>query len=141
MCSGCDVCDAQKEGKSLDYTANDGRFAFDFIKKHRRLFTKDDCVNILTKKLNEADRAFFKENVWEARDVQEILSQLMSSKKVRKLGGLWQGHIDIFNRKSFLQVLATKKLINYKTIHRLYCLRQNWRRLGQKVQELQKYFF
>lgn len=138
VCSGCDVCDAQKEGKTLDYTAKDGNFVFDFIKKHRRLFTKDDCVNILTKKLNEADRAFFKENVWEARDVQEILSQLMSAKKVRKLGGFWQGHIDIFNKKSYLSVLAEKKIINYRFIHRLHCLRQNWRHLSQKVQELKK---
>ena len=138
VCSGCDICDAQKEGKTPDYTAKDGKFAFDFIKKHRRLFTKDDCVNILTKKLNEADREFFKENVWEARDVQEILSQLMSAKKVRKLGGLWQGHIDVFNRKSYLSVLVEKKIINYRFIHRLHWLRRNFLHLSQKVQELKK---
>ncbi len=138
VCSGCDICDAQKEGKTPDYTAKDGKFAFDFIKKHRRLFTKDDCVNILTKKLNEADRAFFKENVWEVRDVQEILSQLMSAKKVRKLGGFWQGHIDVFNKKSYLSVLVEKKIINYRFIHRLHCLRRNFLHLSQKVQELKK---
>ena len=135
ICSGCDICDAQKSGKKIDYRADDAEFAFKFIKRNRRLFTKDETVNILTQKFNLRDRDFFKENVWEARDMQEILTQLFDSKKIKKLGGFWEKHLDI---KAEKPRFLFRRFLTAKSIHRLYFLRRNFRHFQKKLEELRQ---
>ncbi len=137
VCSGCDICDAQKLGKKADYCADDAEFAFKFIKRNRRLFTKDETVNILTQKFNLRDRDFYKENVWEARDMQEILTQLFDCKRIKKLGGFWENHIDIKTEKPHF---LFRHFLTEKSIHRLFFLRRNFRLFQKKLEELRQLF-
>ena len=134
ICSGCDICDARHSGLTVDYTPQDEAFVLDFIKRHRRLFTKDELINILIGKFNARDRDFFKENVWEARDVQDILTQLLGSRKIVRLGGLWEGHIDTAQKQGAGTAGMIKHLAGGKTIHRLHRFRLRWRRLQRAVE-------
>lgn len=133
-CSGCDICDAKKEGKTVRRSAEDAEIALKIIKKKRKLYTKDEITNLLTQKLNEKDFDFFRTNIWEAKDSQTILSQLFSQKKIRKLSGLWENHIDINYSKKNL-----RKFFKLKTIHRFFLFRKKfryWKNYYLKVLEM-----
>lgn len=135
VCSGCDICDARALNKTVDMTADDGRFCFNFIKKHRRLYTKNEAVNILVKKLNERDKLVYKECVWESSDVQEILGELLGSKKIKKLNGLWEGRLDIDpGRRSFLAFISPS------LIHLLHRLRLHLRHFLVEVEHFLQQF-
>lgn len=130
LCSGCDICDAKKKGKNLDFSAKDAEFTIRFIKKHRRLYSKEELVNILTKQMNEKTRKLYGVNVWEASDINEILDQLLKEKKLKIYGGLWNRRIDLTNKK------PTRRLPHWR-------YRRHFQRRVQRVLEqgLKKFFF
>ncbi|WP_147613660.1 RecQ family ATP-dependent DNA helicase [Treponema pectinovorum] len=112
VCSGCDICNARKENRTIENSAMDEKIVFNFIKRHRRFYTKDELINVLLPDFNKRDIDFYKQNVWEASDLQEILSGLLGSKKIKKLSGFWEDRIDIEKGENrFLRFL------NPKTIH------------------------
>ncbi|WP_149555046.1 RecQ family ATP-dependent DNA helicase [Treponema pectinovorum] len=112
VCSGCDICNARKENRTIENSAMDEKIVFNFIKRHRRFYTKDELINVLLPDFNKRDIDFYKQNVWEASDLQEILSGLLGSKKIKTLSGFWEGRIDIGKGENrFLRFL------NQKTIH------------------------
>lgn len=80
--------------------ARDAEIAMEFIRANRRLCTMEEIVRALVQIFNKADLCFFKVNVWEARDVQEILSRLLSEGRIRIMGGLWKGRVDISSPRS-----------------------------------------
>lgn len=136
ICQGCDICDARKQGRKIDFSAEDGNLAFKYIKRHRKLFTRDEAVNFLTEKFNLEQRSFFNENIWEASDIQEILVQLLDEKRIKKLGGFWEGHLDIAKSRKFRK----GGFFKVKVIHRLHLLRRNFRNLRRQGEELKKVF-
>ena len=133
VCSGCDVCDAKVQGKELSYAASDADFAWNFIKKHRRLFTREEVVHELTEKFNQQKLNLFKINVWETKDTSEILSQLFSEGRLKVCSSFWKGKIDIImeGKASFLS------LIPRPLRHRLHCLR----RFLRQLQALEQWIF
>lgn len=130
VCSGCDVCDAKRRNSRVDCCAQDAELAVSLIKNHRKMLTRDEAVNLLTKKLNERDLPFFKMNVWDAADSKEILNYLLGCKKIRVLGGFWQNRLDIQKKeKNFRRKNITR-------FHRAYCLRRNFRWFRRQVLRL-----
>ena len=122
VCSGCDICDAEKNGKKISYEATDAKLAFDFIRKNRRLYTRTEAVKELTELYNRKTLKFFGMNVWDAKDTAEILSQLFSEKRLRSCGTFWKDRLDIIkSRKKGRSLLS---LIPRRHLHHLHCLRQ-----------------
>lgn len=104
---------------SIAEKAWDAMLAYRFIRRHRRLYTKEETVNLLLREFNNADRGFYKKNVWEARDVQEILSRLMAERLIRIMGGLWKGRVDVCRPRSMHSFHN-----NIRTARFLHCLRR-----------------
>ena len=95
VCSGCDICDAARTGKPISAAADDAERVLRFIRRNRRLYTRDELVGRLVDVLNGHDRTLFGINVWEASDVEEVLAQLVCEGRVRICGRLWRGRVDI----------------------------------------------
>ncbi|MBQ7158360.1 MAG: ATP-dependent DNA helicase RecQ [Treponema sp.] len=129
-CNGCDICDAERAGKTLVTTAEDAEIVYRFIKKNRRLYARKELTALLENILNKHDRKIFGINVWESSDVQEILSQLISERRIQILTGLWENHVDICAGKtnSLLAIIPRGQR------HRLHLLRRHFRRLVRELQ-------
>lgn len=117
VCSGCDICDASRAGQSLVTTAEDAELVARFVKRNRRLYTKDEIVAQVTQKLNARDRALFGMHVWESADVEAILAQLVSEGRVRVLGRWWQYRLDTGAKPSPLLALIPRPRL--RSLHRL----------------------
>ncbi|WP_191018181.1 RecQ family ATP-dependent DNA helicase [Treponema zioleckii] len=132
-CSGCDICDARNQGKQIDYEASDAKKVLAFIKKNRKLYTREELVNEITEIFNREKSALFGMNIWEAKDSSEIISQLLSEKKIRRLGGLWKNHIDICKEHK-IRIKTGRKILILR--HHLHSLRQKTLRLSEQVRRL-----
>ncbi len=133
FCSGCDVCDAQRSGKKLDYTAWDGKLMFDFIKKNRRLFTREEVIQQMTEVYNDKTRPVTKINCWDARDCQDVLGQLLSQGKIKRMGGLWEGRLDIEKKIS-------RRKVSLAILHLLHHRRRRLRHLLLQLEQLGQNF-
>jgi ATP-dependent DNA helicase RecQ len=111
-CSGCDWCDARRAGKKLSHNAEDAETAVSFIRKNRRFYDREEIVPELIKLMNQKDLNTFGVRVWEAGDIAELLSQLISEQRIRTCSGLWLHKLDIAtNRKcSFIFSLMPRKM-------------------------------
>lgn len=121
-CSGCDICTAKKQKTSYTLTSSDGDFAYSLIKKNKNRFTKIEFINYLTKELNKKDIHDFKINIWDAKDSEEIISQLLTEKKI-KLSA------NIYNSKLTINKIKTKSKIPKSYLHYQYLLRTHLKKL------------
>lgn len=109
--------------------ARDSEIAMEFIRANRRLCTMEEIVRALVQIFNKADIGFFKVNVWEARDVQEILMRLLREGRIRIMGGLWKGRVDISSPRS--ETGGDRKITPGR--RRLYSLCRLSRKLLEKM--------
>ena len=134
VCSGCDICDAAQKGSKISYKAWDAEFAFNFIRKNRRLYRRQEAVHELTELFNRKKIKIFGINVWEAKDTAEILSQLFSERRLRICGTFWKDRLDIVkcrkNRRSILSLIPRRHL------HRLHSLRKRFRLELEQARQL-----
>ena len=133
VCSGCDICDAKAKGNSISYKAWDAEMAFNFIKKNRRLYTRQEATHELTRLFNKQKLPVFGINVWEAKDTAEIFAQLFSERKIRVCGTFWKDRLDITKAKVGKNLLY---FIPRRQRHHLHRLRQHFqqvRELGQRL--------
>lgn len=86
-CDGCDIC----ENGAPPPPAAEETQALDFIRKNKKLLTKEQLEQSLLNQLNQGDRKFFNKNIWDDGDTQEILSQLKADKKIRLCRWPWKG--------------------------------------------------
>ena len=121
VCSGCDICDAGAKNQKISYTALDAEFALNFIRKNRRLYTRQEATCELTELFNRKKLSTFGINVWEAKDTAEILSQLFSERRLRICGTFWKDRLDIVKKKSKEKNLLA--LIPRHHLHHLHHLR------------------
>ena len=130
VCSNCDVCDARQIGKNLSYKAEDAEIVLKFIRKNRRLYTREEATGEIEERLNKRDLKTFGMNVWEAKDISEIFSQLLAERKIKICGFLWENRLDISNphEKSFVL-----RIIPKHARHRLFLLRK---RFGNQILRL-----
>lgn len=130
VCSGCDVCDVRQTGKTLSYKADDAEIVLKFIRKNRRLYTREEATGEIEERLNKRDLKTFGMNVWEAKDISEIFSQLLAERKIKVCGFLWGNRLDISNphEKSFIL-----RIIPKRARHRLFLLRK---RFGNQILRL-----
>lgn len=125
VCSGCDICDARQKGEKLSCKAKDAELALKFIRKNRRLYTREEAVSEITEKLNSRDLKIFGQNVWEAKDTSEIFSQLLNERKIKTCGFLWENHLDSLNPESRNLIL---KIISKHGRRRIWKLRKNFQK-------------
>lgn len=123
VCAGCDICDAEQKGKRISYKADDAELAFKFIRKNRRLYTREEAVGEVTETLNKRDLKIFGQNVWEAKDTSEIFTQLINERKIKICGFLWENHLDIENPKKRSVIL---KIISKRWKRKLWILRSDF---------------
>ncbi|MCR4822337.1 MAG: RecQ family ATP-dependent DNA helicase [Treponema sp.] len=131
VCSGCDICDAKNEGREVNYTAPDKKLVYDFIRKNRRLYTREEVSQEITELFNREKIKIFGINIWEAKDSAEILSQLFSERKIRICGTFWKGRLDIVKGRKNLLSLIPRPLR-----HRLHFLRRKIRQGLEQGQQL-----
>ena len=132
-CSGCDICDARAKNQKISYTAPDAELAFSFIRKNRRLYTRQEATHELTELYNRKKLKIFGINVWDAKDTAEILSQLFSEKRLRICGTFWKDRLDIIKKKKGKNLLA---LIPRRHLHLLHLLRRSFRQEQERVRQL-----
>ena len=87
------VCWAERLGCPPASFARDGMLALGFIRRHRRLYTRDALSFELVRLFNRADRQLFSIDVWEHADVERVLDGLEELGLIRSLPFLWQGRI------------------------------------------------
>lgn len=133
VCSGCDVCDAKQKGGKIDYEAWDGKTAYNFIRKNRRLYTRQEATRKLTEIFNKEKLKIFGINVWDSKDTAEVLNQLFSRRKISICGVFWQGRLDIVKVRKNKTLLT---LIPRRQRHYLHCLRRRFHYLLELVEEL-----
>lgn len=100
VCSGCDICDARKTGKAAETEASDAEYALAFIKRHRRLYTREEIVWQLTELFNKHRNDEFDFYIWETNDAAEILRQLFLAGRIRVCRGIWKNRIDVLLKKA-----------------------------------------
>ncbi|MBQ8012948.1 MAG: ATP-dependent DNA helicase RecQ [Treponema sp.] len=123
VCSGCDICDAAAGGKKISYTAWDAEMAYNFIKKNRRLYTRQEATGELTEQFNRKKLKIFGINVWDAKDTAEILAQLFSERKIRVCGTFWRDRLDIIkSKKNLLALIPRRQLHCLHRFRRLFRL-------------------
>ena len=115
------------------FEAADAEYAFTFIKKNRRLFTREEAVAELTERFNNQKLKLFGMNVWEAKDTAEILSQLFSEQRIRICSSFWKGRLDISMKKRKKTILS---LISHRHLHHLHRLRQLLERGQERLWQL-----
>ncbi|MBO7122253.1 MAG: ATP-dependent DNA helicase RecQ [Treponema sp.] len=101
ICSGCDICDAQKAARQRGaledwkapsvFDAADARLVHKFIRKNQNYYGREQVVERTMKKFNEMDKKIFGVNVWDSSDIDLILDQLEKSGSVYNAGVLWEG--------------------------------------------------
>lgn len=89
-CSGCDVCG---RGGGPAPFAEDGMRALRFIRKHRRLYGREELSAQLIKQLNKEDLPLFSISVWEHSDIELLLDGLEKEGLVRTCRFPWKGRI------------------------------------------------
>ena len=116
VCSGCDICDAGREGRRYSRLSRDERLVYRFIRRNRRMFNRKEILSRLQEKLNEADRNIYGIHVWERKDVSEILTQMELKGTIEEKKGLWFGAIDIVKEKRWARVLRKRdRLSDYSS--------------------------
>lgn len=85
-CDGCDVC--RRNGKAP--FAQDAMLAYKFIRKNRKMHTREGLCHQLQKQFNLADSKVYGQNIWEHEDIEEILSQLEDVGLIKKCGWPWK---------------------------------------------------
>ena len=148
VCSGCDICDAAKKGKKISYNAPDADFAYNFIRKNRRLYTRQEATHELTERFNSLKLKTFGINVWDAKDTAEILSQLFSERKIRICGSFWKDRLDVTKTTKKLPLKLGRifekdeksqsilALIPRCHRHHLHCLRHRFRLVLERVRQM-----
>lgn len=133
FCTGCDICDAKQKGKNISYKARDAEIAFNFIKHNRRLYTRQEAIEKLTERFNSLKLKTFRMNIWETKDSAEILSQLISERRLRLCHSSSAGKIDIRKKQRRIKLLS---LIPRRHLHHLHRLRHYFRSFQAAGQQL-----
>ena len=128
VCSGCDICDAEKKGLKISGVAEDGEIAFKFIKQNQGLYSKNEAAKKITEKFNSLGKKLFDCNVWEIKDANEILSQLLSEKRIIQRG--FFGNRKLFISRKCLLPIPRQHL------HYLHFLRRKILRVQGLAQRL-----
>ena len=116
VCSGCDICDAEKKieaGKKMFRTMppykkiyhlararffpaeRDEDFALRFIANHRNAYTKIELEGMLLPLLNERSQKICGLNTWEHDTVSELVFQLEKSGRICIKAFPWKGKVGI----------------------------------------------
>lgn len=103
LCSGCDICDAEKKGVKIRMSAEDGEIAFDFIKRNQGLYSKKEASRKISEKINSRYKKLFGRNLWEMKDSNEVLAQLLSERRVMLRGFFGERRV-FLSRKSLLPI-------------------------------------
>lgn len=93
VCSGCDICNGQKQ------SVCDWNLALKLIRKNRNFYTKEDIEAEITERMNIHYRKTLGINVWENKDSVDIVNQLIKSGKVKNCNFLWKGRLCV-NKKA-----------------------------------------
>lgn len=99
ICSGCDICDAEKKGGKKNvafdppavFGAKDALFVHAFIRKNQNYYKRQQVVKFAMQKFNAEDRKIYGLNIWDSSDIDLILEQLEKSGSVYNAGLLWDG--------------------------------------------------
>ncbi|MGI5106691.1 ATP-dependent DNA helicase RecQ [Treponema socranskii] len=116
VCSGCDICDAEKEAEAKERAframpsykkirclvqdrffraERDEDFALRFIADHRNAYTKIELEGMLLPLLNERSQKICGLNTWEHDTVSELVFQLEKSGRICIKTFPWKGKVGI----------------------------------------------
>ncbi len=90
VCDGCDVCE---RGRPADFP-EDADFVLNFIRSHRKLYSREELVDEAEARINRRDVIRFGMCIWESGDISEILDSLEKEKLIRRCLWPWYGKID-----------------------------------------------
>lgn len=72
FCDGCDICQTGAAAES----ARDADSVIKFMKKNKKIYTRERLEKILLQKFNSIDLSRYKKNIWDDKDIKEIICQL-----------------------------------------------------------------
>ena len=138
VCSGCDLCDARKDGRNVEGKAWDAEFAYRFVKRNRRVLDRSALSSELSELFNEMKLGVFGMNVWEDSDTASVLSQLVSERRVKICSGLWRGKVDIDEKNAIGRRILSAAFVEGRIrnpLLRFFHLLHSIRRVSRRLQE------
>lgn len=107
VCSGCDLCNERIRFKDLPHRKInriknkendiDWQFALNIIKKNKNVYNILELTELLNEKMNAKFRSKIGVNAWNNSDSVDLISQLITSGKVKVGKFLWKGRLKALN--------------------------------------------
>ncbi len=86
FCDGCDICQTGAAAES----ARDADSVIKFMKKNKKIYTREGLEKILLQKFNSWDLSRYKKNIWDDKDIKEIICQLEEEGKILPCKWPWR---------------------------------------------------
>lgn len=86
FCDGCDICQTGAAAES----ARDADSVIKFIKRNKKIYTREGLEKILLQKFNSIDLSHYKKNIWDDKDIKEIICQLEEEGKILPCRWPWR---------------------------------------------------
>ena len=86
FCDGCDICQTGAAAES----ARDADSVIKFMKKNKKIYTREGLEKILLQKFNSRDLSHYKKNIWDDKDIKEIICQLEEEGKILPCRWPWR---------------------------------------------------
>jgi len=98
VCSGCDVCDAQREqqGTKRRYTGRQEDaecFVLRFIRRYKKRYTLTELEAVLLPLLNRMYRRVCGKNIWDSESISGMLLQLEEAGYIRLCAWPWNNKV------------------------------------------------
>ena len=124
ICSGCDICEGGEGNENFlppgIFDAADANHVFNFIRKNRNYYGKNETLEFVKRRFNERERKIFEKNIWTTGDVEIILEQLQKSGAIYNASPLWKYKLSARNSlKSLPPRQKNRRLIRLPQVSRV----------------------
>ncbi len=110
FCDGCDIC---QTGAAAEI-ARDADSVIKFMKKNKKIYTREGLEKILLQKFNSWDLSRYKKNIWDDKDIKEIICQLEEEGKILPCRWPWRNLYTVKKSKRKLSPITIPEA--YKSV-------------------------
>lgn len=110
FCDGCDICQTGAAAES----ARDADSVIKFMKKNKKIYTREGLEKILLQKFNSIDLSHYKKNIWDDKDIKEIICQLEEEGKILPCRWPWRNLYTVTKTKRKLPPITIPEA--YKSV-------------------------
>lgn len=93
VCSGCDLCDARRGVSRPEKGRNSETIVLDFIRRHKKRYSKIELKNMLLPLLNRRSCAVCGRNLWDYQSTADMVFQLETAGKIKTCAWPWKDKV------------------------------------------------